>query len=147
MNTPEHVEVIQDCAFFRPVGRVSLPEAVQWVTQVINFARARQLPRLFVNTTGLTGFPSPTLAERYFFAREWAAAARGCVRTVLVVPVHMIDPEKFGITVARNAGMDAEVFATEPEALAWLAGEAGSQHAHHQFEDRPGSATTPPELH
>jgi hypothetical protein len=147
MNIPEHVEVIQDCAFFRPVGTVSLSEAVQLVTQVINFARARQLPRLFVNTNGLTGFPSPTLAERYFFAREWAAAARGCVRTVLVVPAHMIDPDKFGITVARNAGMDAEVFTTEPGALAWLAGEADGKPANHHFEARPGKATNPPELH
>ena len=31
-----------------------------------------------------------------------------------------IDPEKFGITVALNAGLRADVYPTEPEALAWL---------------------------
>ena len=121
----ENLEIIRDCVFFRPVGKVSLSEAVGMVTKVITFARARQIPKLFVNTTRLTGFPSPTLAERYFIAREWAAVAERCVRVALVIPVEMIDPEKFGVTVAQNAGMNADVFATEPEALAWLAGETG----------------------
>ena len=103
-----------------------MPEAVRLVARAITFARDRQIPRLFINATGLTGFPSPTLAERYFMAREWAAVAPGRVRTVLVIPGEMIDPEKFGIAVARNAGMDAEVFPAEPEALAWLAKEAGA---------------------
>ena len=126
MNVTDHLEIIQDCIFFRPVGKVSLPEAVQWVTQAINFARDRKLPKLFINTTRLTGFPSPTLAGRYFMARGWAAAAQGSVRVVLVIPIEMIDPEKFGLTVARNAGMDAAVFATETEALTWLAGKAAA---------------------
>ena len=37
--------------------------------------------------------------------------------------VEMIDPGKFGVIVARNAGMNADVFADEPEALAWLVGQ------------------------
>jgi len=90
--------------------------------EAIKFARDRQIPKLFINATGLTGFPSPTLAERYFVARNWAALAQKYVRVVLVIPATMIDQEKFGVTVARNSGADAEVFATEAEALAWLAG-------------------------
>jgi len=38
----------------------------------------------------------------------------------VVVRAEMIDPEKFGILVARNAGLDANVFADEAEALSWL---------------------------
>jgi hypothetical protein len=121
MNVVENLEIIEDCVFFRPVGKVSLPEAVQLVAKAITFTRERQISKLFINTTGLTGFPSPTLPERYFIAREWAAVAERFVRVALVIPVEMIDPEKFGVTVAQNAGMNADVFATEPEARAWLA--------------------------
>ena len=126
MNLTEHIEIMRDCVFFRPVGKVSLLEAARLVTEAIKFARDRQLPKLLVNTTELTGFPSPTLPERYLMTREWAAAAHDCIRVVLVVPLKMIDPDKFGITVARNAGMDVEVFATESEALTWLARKAGT---------------------
>ena len=126
MNLTEHIEIIRDCVFFRPVGKVSLLEAARLVTEAIKFAGDRQLPKLLVNTTELTGFPSPTLPERYFMTREWAAAAQDYIRVVLVVPLKMIDPDKFGITVARNAGMDVEVFATESEALTWLARKAGT---------------------
>ncbi len=121
MDLSEQIEIIRDCAYFRPSGKLSLSEATRLVTEAIKFVRDRQVPKLLINTTGLTGFSSPTLPERYFMAREWAMAALDCVRVVLVIPITMIDPNKFGITVARNAGMDAEVFATEEEALTWLA--------------------------
>ena len=32
----------------------------------------------------------------------------------------MLDPDRFGITVARNRGLFANVFTSETEALAWL---------------------------
>jgi hypothetical protein len=53
-------------------------------------------------------------------ARSFAAAAEGRVQMALAVHGSMIDPEKFGILVARNAGMNADVFDNEPDALAWL---------------------------
>jgi len=34
----------------------------------------------------------------------------------------LIDPEKFGRTVAANIGFATEVFTTEQEALLWLQG-------------------------
>lgn len=104
---------------------MTFPQAAELLFAALKFARDRQIPRLLINATGLTGFPSPTLAERYFLARKWAALAQQYVRVVLVVPATMIDPEKFGVIVARNAGTDAEVFATEAEALAWLTDKAG----------------------
>ncbi len=84
------------------------------------FARERRVPKLLVNATGLTGFPSPSLPDRYFSARRFAASGQGIVQLALVIRAEMIDPEKFGVTVARNAGMNADVFATEPGALHWL---------------------------
>ncbi len=116
----EYTKIIADCAFSRPAGRVTLAQATTLVAEAILLARSQNVPKLLFNALGLTGFPSPTLAERYFFARRWAAIAQGRVQLALVVESRMIDPERFGVTVARNAGMDAEVFDNEPAALAWL---------------------------
>ena len=120
MNAAELIQVIGDCAFCRPVGTMTLEAAVFMVEQAIQFARGRKLPKLFFNAERLTGFSSPSLPERYFLSRRFAAAAAGQVQMALVVRREMIDPEKFGILVARNAGMNADVFDNEPEALLWL---------------------------
>jgi hypothetical protein len=32
----------------------------------------------------------------------------------------MIDPYRFGVVVARNRGLYAEVFTSEPEAVVWV---------------------------
>jgi hypothetical protein len=39
MDTMEHFEAGKDCAFFGPVGKVSLEEAVRLVPRAITFAR------------------------------------------------------------------------------------------------------------
>lgn len=124
MNATGRIEVVQDYACYRPVGRVSLDESVELVAQAIAFARERRIPKLLVNAAALD-FPSPSLPERYFIARKLAATAQGDVQLALVVHAEMIDPEKFGIMVARNAGMNADVFPVESEALSWLLNAPG----------------------
>ena len=114
------MEVVDNCACCRPVASLTMNAAADLIERAITIARERQLPKLLFNGSQLTGFPSPSLAERYFFARRFATAAEGKVQMGLVLPREMIDPEKFGILVARNAGMNADVFDNEPEALAWL---------------------------
>ncbi|MGC3958688.1 MAG: hypothetical protein QM813_12340 [Verrucomicrobiota bacterium] len=116
----DDVEVRDGCAFYRPTGEVTLAQATKLCDQAIAFARERRVPKLFINVHDLSGFPSPTLAERYFLARQWANTAGGKVQLALVVHQTMIDPEKFGIMVARNVGMNAEVFPEEAAALDWL---------------------------
>jgi hypothetical protein len=120
MNVNENIEVTGDCAFYRPAGKVTLEQGAELVDQAIVFARDRRIAKLLVNCTNLTGFPSPTLPQRYFMVRGWAKTAQGLVQMVMVVRPEMIDPEKFGMTVAHNAGFLADVYPTEPEALAWL---------------------------
>jgi hypothetical protein len=114
------IEVVEDCAYYRPVGRLTLDEAMDLVDRAVMFARERGVPKLLVNVAKLTGFPSPSLPERYFAARRFAESAKGKVQLAMVARAEMIDPEKFGVIVARNAGINADVFAVEPEALAWL---------------------------
>jgi hypothetical protein len=62
----------------------------------------------------------PSLPERYFFVRQWAATGQNLVQVALVIRAELMDPEKFGGTVARNAGFNAEVFLEEAGALTWL---------------------------
>jgi hypothetical protein len=120
VNAVDAIKVIDQCAFCRPEGPATLEEAVALVEQAIIYARENKVPKLFFNGHQLTGVRSPSLPERYFLSRQFAAAAQGQVQMALVIQDHLIDPEKFGINVARNAGMNADVFDNEPEALAWL---------------------------
>lgn len=116
----DSIEVNGDCAYYRPTGKVTLEQGAELVDQAIGYARDRRISRLLINCSKLTGFPSPSLPQRYFLVRGWAKTAQGLVQVAMVARPEMIDPEKFGVTVARNAGFLAEVYPTEPEALAWL---------------------------
>ena len=106
---------------FRMAGDTPLPQAVMRATEAIALARARGIRKLLLVTNTLTGFKSPSVLQRYQMVHEWAAAADGVVRVALVTRQEMIDPSKFGITVATNIGFIADVFSDEAEALAWLA--------------------------
>lgn len=120
MSASEHFETLESHTVFRSTGHVSLQEAVQRVTSAIAFAHEQSVRKLLVVTSALTGFESPGLGTRYFFIQDWARASRGVVRVALVARPEMIDPKKFGVTVARNRGFISDVFASEEEAAAWL---------------------------
>jgi hypothetical protein len=61
--------------FYRPAGSVSFSEAVALVRAAIAVARSKQARDLLVDTTALTGFPSPAIFQRFFAAVEWANEA------------------------------------------------------------------------
>lgn len=98
----------------------SLAEAVDRVDSVIRYCREHDVKRLLVDIRKLTGFPSPTVIERYNMNARWAASAGSAVKMVMVAPAAIIDPEKIGVTVAQNRSFNAEIFASEQEALNWL---------------------------
>jgi hypothetical protein len=106
--------------FYRPVGCVSFDEAVAWVRTAIATACSNRAVDLLVDTTALTGFPSPNTFQRFLAAVEWAEEAVGRVRLAMVALAEMIDPAKFGVTVALNRGLVSNIFPTETEARAWL---------------------------
>ncbi|MES2464086.1 MAG: hypothetical protein V4671_26230, partial [Armatimonadota bacterium] len=109
-NSLDHYEVLTDYAVFHPTGEVTLAEAVELVTQAIVLTRTQEIRKLFVSTLGLTGFPVPTLAERFFLIGEWAEASRGMVRVAMVARPEIIDPEKIGVLMGNNRGFNAEIF-------------------------------------
>jgi hypothetical protein len=120
MSKLKHFETLKERAVFRPTGQVSIGQAVKLVTEAIDFARSLNIPKLLVDITNLTGFDPPDVAMRYFIIHEWAHAAGGRIRVAIVARPEMIDHQKFGTTVAANAGFVADSFTTEEDALIWL---------------------------
>jgi hypothetical protein len=116
----EHFEMLEDRAVFRPTGQFSVEQAVELVRAAIEFARARHIRKLLVDASNLTVFEPPSIARRYFFVHDWARAAAGRVRVAFLARPEMIDPQKFGHTVAANVGFITDVFTTEEDAQIWL---------------------------
>jgi hypothetical protein len=105
---------------YRPAGSVWFDKAVALVSAAIAVARSNQVRDLLVDTTALIGFPSPDTFQRFLAAVEWAEEAGGSLRLAMVARAEMIDPKKFGVTVAANRGLVSNIFTTEVEARAWL---------------------------
>jgi hypothetical protein len=120
MSELEDFEILKDYAVIRPTGQVTLERAVEMVTDAIAFARGHRFRKLLIDITNLTGFESPGVATRYYTIHEWARAAGGIVCVALVARPEIIDPRKFGTTVANNIGFKADIFTTEEDALIWL---------------------------
>lgn len=120
MHLPEHLEVIEGICRFHPRGECSLVEAVDLISSAIGYCRARSIPKLLVNGTGLVGIPVPSLVDRFLMVEEWAQKGRSFVVVVLVVDVKYIHPEKFGVKVAADFGLICDVYDSEPHALEWL---------------------------
>lgn len=119
-NLIEHFEPRDGYVFYQLAGRVSIDQVVKAVTQVIVATRDQGVKRLLVDASKLSGFASPSVADRYFIVRGWAEVAGGQVEMSMVVQQHLIDPDRFGVIVATNLGMRANVFSSQSEAITWL---------------------------
>lgn len=120
MRGPEYFELVADHAIYRPAGALKLAELVDMVADAISHARASGIHRLLVVLTDVTGILPPRPTARYRLVRTWARASAGQVRVAVVTTARMIDPGRFGVIVATNAGMEANVFENEKAALEWL---------------------------
>jgi len=123
MSELRDFKLMGDYAEYRPRGELSLAQATRLITSGIDFARGQKVEKLMVVTLGLAGFEPPNLIQRYNFIHEWAKASALSVRVAVVARPAMIDPQKFGTTVAFNLGFASDVFSSEEEALTWLRSE------------------------
>jgi hypothetical protein len=120
------IEIMGDCAYYRPAGQLTLDEAIDLVDQTIARVRDKGISKLLFNGKALVGFPPPSLPTRYFAIRRFAETGKGLVQLAMVIQAGHIDPEKFGVMVARNSGFNADVFSEEKEAFEWLQHATGS---------------------
>ncbi len=120
MQSSDPFVIDGDIAIWRPRATLSLERVIELVRTGIDSARARGMRRLLIDLTALDGFASPSIPARHQFARAWAEAAGGALRIAFLAKPEMIDPQKFGVMVGRNFGADANVFASEADALEWL---------------------------
>ena len=127
MDLMRNFEIKTGYAVFRPTGQVSIGQAVQLITEAIDFARSLNVNKLLVDITNLVGFEPPGLILRYFLIQEWARAAGKMVCLALVtrpeiMDTKIVDPRKIGTTVAAEIGFTADIFTDEQDALEWLEG-------------------------
>jgi hypothetical protein len=122
MHAPENLEIEEGIARFRPRGRSSLVEAVDRISGAIAFCREARVARLLVDASGFVGVSIPTLVDRFLMIEEWALESNGIVAVALVVHPEYIHERKFGVKVAADFGLVADVHTGEREALAWLSG-------------------------
>ena len=116
----EHSEVKGGICHFHPRGECSLVEAVELINRAIAYCRDQRVAKLLVNGTGLVGVSVPSLVDRFLMVEEWAQKAKGMVVVVLVIQAEYIHPEKFGVKVAADFGLMADVYTSETAALKWL---------------------------
>ncbi|HSD18113.1 MAG TPA: hypothetical protein VLC71_12750 [Thermomonas sp.] len=94
-------------------------DAIAMIAVVVRRMLAEGQPHLLVDARQ-AGFASPSLVDRLRMVRQWADAAGGRVRIVVVARPEFIDPERFGVVAAGKFGLSAQVFEQEADAIAWL---------------------------
>ena len=97
-----------------------MAEPITLVTSAIAHCRDRRVTKLLIDVTGLVGVAIPSLIDRFLMVEEWAQEGRGVVAAAMVARPEYIHPRKFGVRVAADFGMVAEVFTSGADALQWL---------------------------
>jgi hypothetical protein len=120
MHLQAYVEVSDGICRYRPHGDCSLVEAVDLIARALAYCRKKRVNKLLVNVTGLTEVPIPSLVDRFLMIEEWAQEAKGMVLVVLVVHAEYVHPEKFGVKVAADFGLVADIYTSETDAFRWL---------------------------
>jgi hypothetical protein len=108
-----------------PTERV-FDRAIDRVAQLIRDTVANGHPHLFLDVRA-AAFESPSIVDRMRMVRQWAEAADGRLRIVVVARPEFIDPERFGVVMALNFGLSVQVFEREEDAFAWLRAEHAAE--------------------
>jgi len=120
IQPPKFFSLRDNYALFRPVAELTLDETVELIDNAVFYCRENEITGLLVDVTEVTGFPSPSVSERFWFISKWAETAGGKVAISMVARAEMITPDKIGITIATNRGLRSDVFTDEAEAIKWL---------------------------
>jgi hypothetical protein len=117
----------------RATGEFSLEEAKRNFLEMMEAVALHKSKRVLVDGQTITG--NPRAIERFYYG-EFSAdvvvqhqtrTGSGSIRFAYVLKEPVLDPKKFGETVAANRGMLIKVFDNLEEALEWLSTPSASK--------------------
>jgi len=135
----EHFEVKKEYAVFCPVGQASFAEVSELMSRAVQRCRKENIAKLLIDSTGLPGFQPPGVAERYNLAERIAADAASSVKIAHVASPKWVRSGKFAVTVARNRGLDVEIFRSAATALEWLLKSKGAVSFRSMARSKPSN--------
>ena len=108
------------------MGKFSLKEAKRTFIEMLEAVALHKTSKVFFDGRKLIG--KPEIMERFYYGEfaaqaVWDAAERGvspATRFAYVLKEPVLDPGRFGETVAVNRGMAVRAFDNPGEALQWL---------------------------
>ena len=116
----EHFELKKEHAVFCPVGQTSFDEMADLISRAVLRCRQKKIEKLLIDSTGMSGFHPPGIAERYNFVERISSHAKSSVKIAHVASPKWVRSGKFAVTVAKNRGLGAENFLSAATAVAWL---------------------------
>jgi hypothetical protein len=116
----EHFEQKKEHAVFCPVGQASFDEMADLISRAVLRCRQKKIEKLPIDSTGMSGFHPPGIAERYNFVERISSHAKSSVKIAHVASPKWVRSGKFAVTVAKNRGLDAANFHSAATALEWL---------------------------
>jgi hypothetical protein len=121
-----HIQCAQDLLDIIATGKFSLREAKRTFVEMLEAVALHDARKVLLDGRELIG--NPEVMERFYYG-EFAAKSvseyskRGvssATAFAYVLREPVLDPDRFGETVALNRGMNVKTFKTLPEALQWL---------------------------
>jgi len=105
----------------RAIGEFSLEEAKRTFLEMMEAVALHRTKRVLFDGRPITG--KPTTIERFYYCEFAAVASQSKtpgIRFAYALKEPVLDPDRFGETVAVNRGMLVKAFDNPEEALAWL---------------------------
>lgn len=110
--------ILDDCAIVQIKGTLHIKRLNAAIAFAYGFAAQHDSRTLIFDASSLVGQPS--LTDRFDISVQFAEAMRSAqsgLRLVLCLREDQRDPERFGLTVARNRGLNPDITNTLQEAL------------------------------
>jgi hypothetical protein len=105
---------------FRLRGTSTAEQLAQEIAETLWDASQAGLREALLDITAVYGFESPDAQFRAWAVRLWTRAAGLDLRIAMVARREHICPHKTGLLVAAEEGLQANIFDTEADAIAWL---------------------------
>jgi hypothetical protein len=116
----EYFEVKSDCAYFRPVGKFSLNEMIDLISQAITLSCDQSATRLLIDGTRATGYEMPNLLGQYSIIERLVGDLKKPIKIAVVDRQERVAPERFIAGIGRDRGIWCNLFSSIPEAILWL---------------------------